>query len=95
MGMANDEPFTIEILDLGRGETVVLDRVVLDRVTGATVYMEEAKRMAVKCTLGRWLLVGHLRGGKFSRDDFPLPATRRREVFNLGAEGGTFHHRPL
>jgi hypothetical protein len=38
-GMANDQPFMIEILDLGRGEPVVVDR-----VTGATVYMEEAKR---------------------------------------------------
>jgi hypothetical protein len=42
--MANDQPFTIEILDLGRGEPVVVDR-----VTGATVYMEEAKRTAVTC----------------------------------------------
>jgi hypothetical protein len=43
--MANYQPFTIEILDLGRGESVVVDR-----VTGATVYMEEAKR------IGRHLL---------------------------------------
>jgi len=43
--MANDQPFAIEILDLGRGEPVVVDR-----VTGATVYMEEAKR------IGRHLL---------------------------------------
>jgi hypothetical protein len=38
-------PLAIEILDLGRGEPVVVDR-----VTGATVYMEEAKR------IGRHLL---------------------------------------
>jgi len=43
--MANDRPFTIEILDLGRGEPVVVDR-----VTRATAYMEEAKR------IGRHLL---------------------------------------
>ena len=43
--MASDRPFTVEILDLGRGEPVVVDR-----VTGATAYMEEAKR------IGRHLL---------------------------------------
>lgn len=52
--MANDQPFTSEILDLGRGEPVVVDR-----VNGATVYMEEAKR------IGRHLLsLTGLEGGR-------------------------------
>jgi hypothetical protein len=38
--MANHQPLTIEIIDLGRGEPLVVDR-----VTGGTAYMEEAKRI--------------------------------------------------
>ena len=43
-GMASERPLTVEILDLGGREPVIVDR-----VTGATVYMDEAKRIGCPC----------------------------------------------
>jgi len=42
--MASERPLTVEILDLGGREPVIVDR-----VTGATVYMDEAKRIGCPC----------------------------------------------